>query len=131
MKRLFTVFLVAALIGCSKEATEENGNLVDLTFTSTNTPQEVSEDDHIVSRVKFYGPNLCYRFVKFDIKETGVREFAIRAKATLPDIKELGCAQALYQVDTTVSINAATQGQYILRFYHHNTLFKSDTVQVN
>jgi hypothetical protein len=130
MKRLFMIFLAAAFIGCQKEAVETNDKLVDLVFKSTNTPQEVSKGSNIVSNVKCYGPNLCYQFAEFEIKETSVREFAIRAKATFPERKDAVCAQALYQVDTTVSINAPTPGLYVLRFYHDNSLFKADTVQV-
>lgn len=130
MKQVFTIFLAMAFFSCHKDVTETGNNLVDLIFTSTNTPQTVSKGGDIISSVKCYGPDLCYRFAKFDIKETRARQFDIRAKATYPENNSVVCAQALYKVDTTVSINATTSGLYVLRFFHNNTLFKADTVEV-
>lgn len=34
-------------------------------------------------------------------------------------------------MDTTLRIQAATSGQYILRFYNQNNFVGADTVQVN
>lgn len=130
MKQFLLLFAAAAFFSCEKEKIKTDESLVDLTFTSTTTPKVVSAESDIVARVRCYGPNLCYRFVRFDVSETGTRQFDIRAKAEVPKGNPV-CAQALYQVDSTVRIHASASGQYILRFFQNNTLFKADTVQVN
>lgn len=126
---LRSVCFVLALAGCEKtENTTPGPVLADLQFTKTTTPSNQSQQEGIVSQVKAYGPNLCYKFSKIDIKETATREFDIRLKATVTgDV----CAQALYNVDTTVKVNAAAKGKYLLHFYSQQQLFKTDTVQVN
>jgi hypothetical protein len=132
MKQLLAIFFIAVLVGCTKEAVEttDDDNLVDLHFTATNTQPVQSENGNIVSRVQCSAPNLCYKLVRFNIKETAPRQYEIRAKGSYPEGNPV-CAQAIYQVDSTVSINAPARGQYILRFYRNQSLFKADTVQVN
>jgi hypothetical protein len=130
MKRLIAFVIPLLLLSCTKEAEEGNHELRDLIITETSTTPTASLEGSIVSRMKCYGPDLCYRFRQFEIKETSPRQYDIRAKATYPK-GNVFCPQALYEVDTTININPATTGQYVLRFYNNNTLFKADTVQVN
>lgn len=130
MKRLIAFIIPLLLLSCTKEMDEENNELRDLIFSEIHITPTSSLEDNITAQVKCYGPDLCYKFAGFDIKESGVRQYDIRAKATYPK-GDVVCPQALYEVDTTVSIKPAMTGQYILHFYNKNVLFKADTVQVN
>lgn len=130
MKQIIVCMAVALLFGCSKDRNEPARILVGLTFTEADTPATASRESGIVSDVKCFGNDLCYQFVGFDIIESGIRQVDIQAVASYPTGNDVVCAQALYQVDTTVRINPLTTGQYVLRFYNGNTLFDADTVQV-
>lgn len=141
MIRIISLFVLLLLMSCSKTVTEPetemnkqqgtDETLVNLTITATTTPATASMEGNIVSSVRCVGPNLCYKFKTFEVKETAAREFEIRAKGTFPSGENVVCAQAIYSVDTTVSIKPTTTGQYTLRFYNGTTLFKTDVVQVN
>ena len=133
MPRIIVSFIIIIFLNSCTKNKEPDTVLTDLIFISTNTPTAGIQGQDIISIVKCYGPNLCYKFSKFEIIETTLRQFQIKAKATYPNSNkgDIVCLQAIYTVDTTVKINAATKGQYILRFYNPNGLFKSDTVQVN
>lgn len=131
--RILSFFCLFLLISCTKEATdpETDKDTVNLTITATTTPATANAEGNIVSRVRCSGPNLCYRFKEFEVKETGDKQYDIRAKGTFPTDKNTICAQAVYVVDTTVSIKPAATGRYTLRFYNGTTIFKTDIVQVN
>jgi hypothetical protein len=103
---------------------------VNLTIIKTETPLTQTQGKDIVSQVTCSGANLCYHFTNFQVNETGQREYEIYAMGTVPNhLTE--CAQTIYYKDTTVKINAAVKGQYLLHFFNYNALFKTDTVQVN
>ena len=126
---LRSVCFLLVLAACEKTETAKPGPvLTDLPFTKTTTPPNQTQQEGIVSQVKAYCPNSCCKFSKIDVKETATREFDIRLKATVTG--EV-CLQVIYNVDTTVKVNAATKGKYLLRFYTQQQLFKTDTVQVN
>jgi len=134
MRQIVLTFLTMTfMIACSKSTVDPDTFLVDLTFLSTNTSNNVIQGQDIVSNVRCLGPDLCYKFSKFEITETAVKQFEIRAKSTYPNPKngDIVCLQAIYYKDTTVKINASTKGKYILKFLNNNQLFKADTVQVN
>ena len=132
MSRTFLVIVLIFLNGCTK-ANEPDTVFVDLTFISTNTPSIGIQGQDIISNVRCFGPDLCYKFSKFEITETTIGHFDIKAKSTYPNSKkgDVVCLQAIYNIDTSIKINAVTKGQYILRFLNFNGLFKSDTVRVN
>lgn len=131
-KLLRSVYFLLFLAACEKTNTTPDPVLADLIFVKTTTGIIQPQQGTIVSQAKAYGPDLCYKFSKFDIKETAAREFEIRAKATnAGDKPGTACAQAIYYVDTTCKINAAVKGKYLLHFYNKDQLFKTDTVQVN
>jgi hypothetical protein len=75
------------------------------------------------------GPDLCYRFAYFTVNP---QQFLIdiHAIGTFPT-NPVGCAQAIYYKDTTLSLQPNVAGKYVLRFYNGSQLFKSDTVNVN
>jgi hypothetical protein len=133
MRYLFFLMLLVTVVSGCKKNTGLDTVVVDLTIISTNTPPAATQGHNILSNIKCSGTDLCYKFLRFDIKETGTRQFEIKVKATYPNSKkgDIVCAQAIYYVDTSITINAATKGQYILNFYNNNTLFKADTIQVN
>jgi hypothetical protein len=125
------IIAVLSFAGCKKSTEADDARVsVNLQITSTQTPSTGSQGETIISRVKSYGPNLCYQFDRMDVQTTAPREYAIRSLGTVPKGDPV-CAQALMQVDTTISIPIATSGTYILRFYNGSQLFKADTVQVN
>lgn len=119
---LLLIFTVAA--GCKKNSNEPDTVVVDLTIISTTTPTTATQGQNIISNVRCSGPDLCYKFLRMDVKESGTRQFEIKAKATYPNSKkgDIVCAQAIYYVDSSITINATTKGQYILKFYNSNTL---------
>jgi hypothetical protein len=134
MRQIIFLFIILTLLGaCKKRDIQPDTISVDLTIIKTNTPTTQVQGQEIISNVKCSGSDLCFKFSKFDIRETKPREFAIKAKSTYPNcsIGDCVCLQAIYYIDTTVNIKTTTSGQYILRFYNSNFLFKSDTVQVN
>jgi hypothetical protein len=73
--------------------------------------------------------DLCYHFAYFTVNK---QQFLvdIHAIGTYPT-KPTVCLQAFYYKDTTISIPTNVAGNYVLRFYNGDVLFKSDTVQVN
>jgi hypothetical protein len=121
--------------GCAKYNTEPGTGsiLIDMPIISTNTPESLLQGQDIVSNVRIAATDGCVSFSRIDITEIAIRQFDIRAKATFPYRKDGGvaCTAIYYTIDTTVRINTIRKGQYILRFYNKNLLFKSDTVQVN
>jgi hypothetical protein len=134
MKQISLLLIILILfLSCGKTPVEPDSISVDLTIIATNSPTTQIQGQDIISNAKCSGSDLCYRFSKFEISETAIREFAIKAKATHPNCSkgDCVCLQAIYYADTSVNIKTATKGQYILRFYNNNLLFKADTVQVN
>ncbi|WP_462253295.1 hypothetical protein [Ferruginibacter sp.] len=134
MRQIFFFFIFfIVLSSCKKTTYEPDTVIVDISIISTNTPSNQVQGQHIVSNVKCAAPDLCYRFLNFEIKETANRTFEINANGTYTNAKkgDVICAQAVYYKDTTVSIFTPVKGQYILKFYNNKALFKSDTVQVN
>jgi hypothetical protein len=134
MRQIIFLSIILTLLGACKEREIQPATIsVDLTIIQTNTPTTQAQGQEIISNVKCSGSDLCFKFSKFEISETKPREFAIKAKSTYPNcsIGDCVCLQAIYYIDTTVNIKTSTKGQYILRFYNSNFLFKSDSVQVN
>lgn len=139
MNRLFVFFLLLVAVGCTKPARETDttdrqqrseGTLGNLTISAVSAPAAASLEGNIVANVRCTGPNLCYRFIAFEVKETAAREYDIRAKGNVPG-PDAVCAQAVYVTDTTVHVKPTTAGLYTLRFYNGTALFKTETVQVN
>jgi hypothetical protein len=126
---LVTGIFTISLLACLKPRNENK--TVDLTIISTATPSTQIAGQAIVSTASCRGANLCYKFSKFEIKETGPRQFEIRAKATYPKGKNIVCAEMIYNVDAEARISTSERGQYLLHFYNQNTLLKTDTVLVN
>ena len=123
---LFAIILFA---GCTKPLKIDN-TPVNLTIIKTETPQTQKQDENIISQVTCSGENLCYQFTNFVVNQTAQTEYEIRAMGNYPNYPT-ECLQAIYYEDTTVKIDAAVKGQYLLHFINHNTIFKTDTVQVN
>lgn len=131
-KLLLSFCFFVAMFSCEKTEKDDATNLVNLAFITTATPASQIQGQAIFSQVRCIEPDLCYRFSNFEIQEAGMREFNIRAKGTYPSAKSgIACAQIVTFKDTTVKIQAATKGQYLLHFYNQNQLFNTDTVQVN
>ena len=129
MRTLMTLSFIFILLGCNKEEDNRDLNEVSLTFTRIQTPGAVSFPQNIVSTVRVSGSDLCYRFTHFNIKHPKANVYEVYAKGAYP-AKPTMCPQAIYNKDTTVQIQPAAPGQYILRFYNQG-LYKTDTVQVN
>ncbi|RYZ23751.1 MAG: hypothetical protein EOO16_03610 [Chitinophagaceae bacterium] len=129
----YAMMLLGGLLlfaSCKKSEETNTREATHFTITDTQTPATRTQGQPIVSRVLSTGANSCYQFEKMDVQSTATREYAIRSLGTVLR-GNVACAQALVQIDTTVSIPTTTAGQYILRFYNGTTQFKADTVQVN
>jgi hypothetical protein len=124
------IIMITSGFLCSKK--DENGNLckVDLTIISAQAPASVTRGSNIIALVKCFGADLCYSFSHSEVKKTDERIYEIRTKGNYPCSPAI-CALAIYYAEPTVSIAATLSGQYILRYYNGNTLFKADTVTVN
>jgi hypothetical protein len=135
MKRsIITSFcFIFFLLSCKKITTEPDTIVVDLSIIAASSPASQIQGQDITSNVRCSGNNLCYKFLKFETKEITARNFEIRAKATYPNAQkgDIVCADAIYNIDTTLKINASVKGQYLLKFYNGSNLFKVDTAQVN
>ena len=132
MKYLVIMAIVLVTPGflCSKKGEDNTSCPTELTITSTQPPATVAVGSDIVAKAKCYGPDLCYSFSHVEIKTASDRVYEIRTKGTIP-CKAAICAQALYQAEPSFTIKTTLTGQYILRYYNNNTLFKADTVTVN
>jgi hypothetical protein len=126
MYKIICLVLLTVFAGCEKP---EDIIIDDLDITATNTPKTLTQWQEIVSKITCWLPNGCYDFKKFEIIETGNKQFQIKAIASY--INTVACIQALIKIDTSLVINTPTKGQYLLHFYNDNTLFNTDTVNVN
>ncbi len=133
LKIPIVIFIFYASFACNKTANAPDRILVDLSFINTSTPKTQLNGQDIISAIRCSGENLCYNFSNFEIKKITAREFEIHAKGTFPNNAkgDVVCLDAIYYKDTTVRINTTTTGKYLLHFYNHNYLFKTDTVEVN
>jgi len=124
----FLLLILFNLLACDKPI-ESDIRFTELSIVQTNTPPTGTINQNIVSTIRVSGPDLCYRFAYFTVNQQQLL-VDIHAIGTYPT-KPTGCAQAIYNKDTTLSVPARTAGKYVLRFYNGNQLFKSDTVLVN
>ena len=129
MPKHILLFALVIFFGCTKPFKAKESH-VNLNIIETQTPQTQNVGEDIVSQVKCSAENLCYQFTNFQVDETSAREYEIHAIGTYPN-HPTACMQAIYYKDTTVKINAAVKGQYLLHFLNNNVLFKTDTVEVN
>jgi hypothetical protein len=101
-----------------------------LVITATRTSASTTISAGINSIIESYGANLCYSFSNTEILEKPGSIFQIRSKGKVVCGNPV-CAQALFQVTDSVKIAVSVPGMYYLKFYNDNSLFKTDTVQVN
>ena len=120
------IFTLIILFGCKKYNEKPE---VDLNIISTITPKTAIQGNDIQVKVTSTGPNTCYMFTRFEIKETSPRLFEIKAKGNVAN--STICEFVVYVADTSFKINAFTKGLYLFNFYNKNMLFKADTVYVN
>ena len=103
----------------------------DLQFQSVTIIAEGEAKGDIRATASVVGPNLCYKFTHFQVSNTTQNQFDIYAKGVEPSPEQI-CAQALYSLDTTVSIPRPAPGTYALKFWNPGSkLFKSETVVVD
>ena len=124
----FLLLTLFNLLACDKPI-QSGIRFTELSIVQTNTPLTGTINQNIVSTIRVSGPDLCYRFAYFTVNQQKLLA-DIHAIGSYPT-EPMGCAQAIYNKDTTVSVRATTAGKYVLRFYNGSQLFKSDTVQVN
>ena len=132
-KSLGLLLPILFLLACQKTVSEPDTIITELSTVATATPAAINLGQDIVSRVRCSGPNFCYSFAKFEVRETGQGQFEISAKAHYPNPKkgDIICLQAIYYIDTVLHIKAPARGQYLLKFINNHQLFKTDTIQVN
>jgi hypothetical protein len=132
MNHRIIIAIVFVIIGfsCSKKSEKDALCFTELTIVSTQTPTTVTLGNDIVAKATCTGPNLCYSFSYVDIKAIAERIYEIRTKGKVP-CKASICLDAIYQAQPSFNIKATLSGQYILRYYNSNTLFKADTVTAN
>ena len=129
MKNTFLLLAALVFAGCDTPV-GDTLRIVDLTITKTTTPKISNVENGITSQVTCSGNNLCYNFLHFTVSKQTANVFDIRAKGTYPDGDPI-CAMAIYSKDTTLKLSTPTAGEYVVRFYNGDNLFKSDTMQVN
>lgn len=132
MKKIFaTIAFIALGLACNKPHHTESTVIVDLSIIAAQTALSGTPGQDIISIVKCAGTDLCYKFSHFEIHEGPARVFSITARATYPSGGDIACPQAIYYKDTSVIIHPITTGQYILKFYNDDQLFKADTIEIN
>ena len=103
-----------------------------LPIVATNSPTTVFAGQNIIAIVRCQLSSLSgsVSFQGFNIRQTSANEFAIAANALYKDWNTQIAMPVMWTLDTIASIRPVFPGQYILRFYNSNQLFKSDTVRV-
>jgi hypothetical protein len=129
MKTAYFLLVILFFINACDKPVESDSQFTELAIAQTTTSKTTTLAQGITSSIKVSGPDLCYRFAYFTVNQQQLF-VDVHAFGTYP-VKPTACAQAIYYKDTTLSIPTNTAGQYILRFYNNNQLFKADTVQVN
>lgn len=124
------IILVMPSFLCSKEKDDNGLCAVNLSIVAAQIPATVSVGSDITAVVRCSGSDLCYSYTHTDVKNIAPRIYEIRTMGTYP-CKPAICAQAIYYAEPSVRINTTQIGQYILRYYNGNTLFRADTVIVN
>lgn len=116
------------LVACKKE--HKTSEEKDLIIHQTNTAAHIPLGQPITSSVAYYyGP--CDGLKGIEITPSSGTTFEIRIKGYRQPEGVIACADVIFSKDTTLSIPVTSKGQYILKFYNRNEVFKSDTVQVN
>jgi hypothetical protein len=131
MKRapLYIFFIALLIAGCGKNRDADNKCKADLVITKTSTPPTTTVAAGISSTVDAYGSNLCYTYSHNQVTAVGGNVYQIRIIGKLPCNATI-CAQALYPVQTQVSISPVQAGTYYLHFFNFDALIKADTVIV-
>ncbi len=128
MKNILLAIFAFAVFSCTKEDVEPQG---DLQFQSVAMVTEGEAKGDIKATTTVVAPNLCYKFTHFQVSNTRQNQFDIYAKGIVPSPEQI-CAQALYSIDTTVSIPRPAPGTYVVNFWNPgNQLFKSETLIVD
>jgi hypothetical protein len=132
MKYIFlvTVVLVSAAFRCNKNGDNNDLCPVNLTIISAQTPANVARGTDIAVTLRCSGSDLCYSFSRLEIKKIDDRTYEIRAKGNYPCGPAI-CAQAIYYADASVNIATTVSGQYVVKYYNDDVLFRADTVTVN
>lgn len=116
-----------SLIACKKEHNALSE--IDLIIYQTHTTGTIQLGQPITSSVRYYYGS-CDGIKRLDITNSNNNTIAIKVKGNKPPAGT-ACADEVFSKDTTLSIPATSKGQYILKFYNRDELFKADTVQVN
>ena len=126
-KLLLSACLLLVLASCEKKETTAGipqRAVIDLQIINTTTPATQTQKQDIVSQVRCIEKNGCEKFSTIEIHKTGTNEYEIRAKGTVPNLPtaDYFCTQVITYKDSTVKVNAATKGKYLLRFYNQQQL---------
>ena len=130
-KGILLIFIAIVLcISCSK--TDVDDTFANLVITKAEAPDTTTLEQGITINVQGYGPDLCYKFSHFDVRNDAPFQYNISARATITK-GEVACLQAINKFDKSLTVKPNIKGQYVLRFHHvaSGTAFITDTVQVN
>jgi hypothetical protein len=127
----FSLLLSSLFLSCHKNKDGTTGQCdTYLIIGSTNTPRTSTISAGITTIINGYGPDLCYSFSGTQLTQKEGKIIEIKLKGKRPCGPAI-CADAIYNVKDTVTINTPQTGQYYLQFFNGTSLFKTDTVTVN
>jgi hypothetical protein len=136
--KLFPSFIFIFILSsgaCTKPQNMPASKTDYIPIISSKSPLNVARDQPVVSTVTmgFYERSADIKFLSFEVRETSVKQFDIRAKGFYDNI-QYGISQPVVSIfDTTLTLQTTTSGpgQYLLKFYSFNQPVQTDTVQVN
>ncbi len=118
---------------CKKTIDKPKSKVDYIPIISATTTPNVTLGQEIKSLVKmgFYDHTANVTFLNFEVKETAVKQYEVRAKGFYDNINYEISLPVVMIFDSTVFIRPATTGQYLLKFYSASQLVQTDTIQVN
>lgn len=134
MKYVLTAALaLVTLFGCIKEGANYQTFISDLPIVSTNTPTTSNIGDSVVSHVRCELPSRTGSvvFKGLQVAKQGDTLYNIRAIAEFTQKSDDVTVPGVWAVDTILTVKTPVAGNYVLRFFNGNTVFKSDTVVVD
>jgi len=133
MRHSITILFCFLIFSCTKTNQVSEPFVGYIEIDSTNTVKTIPVGQNIKSIIRLVIPSISGEttFLGFEVVESPVKIFSIKAKALYkPWFGQLSL-QVYQTFDTTISIKTNLPGRHILNFYNSNNLLKSDTVQVN
>ncbi len=118
------------VLSCRKNKNDGSLCEVQLSVQYTVVPGVAVPNSSFSVRYGCTGSDLCYKFLRSEVKTQPGNIFEIRPIGTYP-CKPKICATAIYEAADTIILPTTIPGTYKVNFYSGNTLISSNSVAVN